>query len=287
MSLLSDIKLLFPVTREQTGYVRVKCPYHKGGQERKPSMSILLEAKDKLPKGYARCFTCGWVGSFLDIAQDFGMQYVPDFDVSAETEEAAFSLCLEKAVYKKDVPFLFSDYLAKRGIPESTQKKFKTYNKEEEQKVYFPVFSKEGVYLYNCARTTIPGQKAFFVETGRHKSLGCIEEIDFAKSIAVCESQIDAYTLWTMGVQCVATLGAQNTGSLSAIKNAIGPFLLAFDPDAAGIEARKKAASLLGAYRCDYLDLPVGKDINNIWQDFAFNTNEMKAYLAELVKPCL
>lgn len=287
MSLQNDILQLFPDAKQQTGYVRVRCPYHKGGMERKPSMSILTEKKDSMPPGYARCFTCGWVGTFANIAEDFGLSYIPDgTDVtSSDSKTREVTLHLQQATYKKDVPFLFSPYLASRGITKETQKLYRCYHREDEHKVYMPVFSREGKYLYSNARST--QGKAFFVEGGKHKALAGLEEVDFAKPIVITEGQIDMMTfVEAQFCRATATLGAQNVGSVEALKEAIGPFLLAFDTDSeaskfAGQQATKKAIDILGAYRCKIIKFAQGEDANSLW--IACNFNREK-FIGEIEK---
>lgn len=273
MSLLTDIVTIFPDGKISNSYVRVRCPYHKGGMERRPSMSILTEPKDKLPAGYAHCFTCGWVGTFADIAADFGLSYVPDtVEVAVSKQKTGVLLHHQTALYKKDLPYAFSQYLAGRGIPDSIQRKFKVYQRDDIKRVYFPIFSREGQFLFATARTTIPGQKAFFIDAGRRTSLAYIEEVDFSKPIAVCEAQINALSYYAAEFcRSVATIGATNWASLEALKGAMGPFLLSFDNDEAGIIATRNALELLGRYRCKVVLFSPDEDVNDVWIACNFN----------------
>lgn len=269
MSLRDDVYALFPDAKDRGKYLQVRCPFHKGGQERHPSMSIVLESGyNNLPEGFATCFTCGWKGTFTAIAESFGLQYVPDNTVALDDRPVV--AITRQATYKKDVPFAYSKYLESRGIFSDVQKKFRVYEREDEHKVYMPVFDKNGRYLYANARAT--DVKAFYVERGAKKTLGCIEELDFAKPIALVESQINAYTLWeSQYCRACATLGATNMESLYALKKATGPFLLMFDGDEAGEKATEQAKSILGAYRCVNFKFPPHKDVNDIWQEYGFD----------------
>lgn len=274
MSLLDDVYSLFPDAKVSDGYVRIRCPYHKNGQERHPSMSILLEPKGDLPASFSKCFTCGWTGTFADIAHDFGLEYIPDDNPTEATEEEynTFRANTQQAVYKKDVPWSYSPYLESRGISAEVQKKFRVYESSTEHKVYLPVFSRSGQYLYANARST--QGKHFFIEEGRIKTLAYIEEVNFSKPIAICESQINALTLYTAEfARAVATLGVANVHSLSMIRNATGPFLLMFDGDDYGHKAAKKALDYLGAYRCIVFDFKSGEDVSSLWQACRFNTD--------------
>lgn len=272
MSLIDDIKTIFPDARVAEGYVRVRCPYHKGGQERKPSMSILIKPKNGLEAGFANCFTCGWKGTFGDIAEDYGLKYVEDnSNEEASTEpHRVLQLNLQKSVSKKDTPYRFSPYLAKRGITQQVQEQFRVFERSDEKKVYMPVFSRESIFLYANARST--NKKMFFIPYGIKKDLAYIEGVDMNKPIAICESQIDALTFYSAQFcRAVATLGATSTDSLKSIKNATGPFLLAFDGDEAGRKATTRALDLLGDYRCKVIRLD-NNDINNLWVSCGFNS---------------
>lgn len=278
MSLSSDILSLFPSAKEQNGYMRIRCPYHKNGQERHPSLSILLQNKGELKAGFAKCFTCGWTGTFKQIAEDMGYEYVSDTDYKEDERTFIPIVATQMAVYKGSVPFKFSEYLHSRGIDIDTQKLFKVYYKQEENKVYMPVFSREGKFLYANARST--ETKRFFVDANSEKTLAGIEMVDFARPIAICESQIDAMTFYASGFcRAVATLGATTIDSLKAISGAMGPFFLAFDSDDAGRLATKKAMQLLGSYRCKCINFGEYKDANNLWQAMGFDSDRFADYI--------
>lgn len=272
MSLREDVYSLFPEARDRGKYLQVKCPFHKGGQERHPSMSIVLEeGYNGLHAGFCRCFTCDWQGMFTAVAEAFGLQYIPDDKVTLDSKPVV--AVTRRATLKKDVPYNYSEYLASRGIFDDVQHRFRVYDRPDEHKVYMPVFDRDGRYLYANARAT--DVKAFFVERGARKTLGCIEELDFAKPIAIVESQINAYTLWqAQYCRACATLGATNMESLQSIKKATGPFLLMFDGDEAGQRATEQAKSILGAYRCIIFNLPPHKDVNDVWKECGFDANK-------------
>lgn len=280
MSLRGDIIALFPGAKEQNGYIRIKCPYHKNGQEAHPSLSILLEDKGKLKAGYAKCFTCNWSGTFKDIAEDKGFEYLSDTDTAEKDKIIQTVLQLDKPVYKEEVPYNFSKYLHSRGIDEETQKKFKVFEKEEEKRVYMPVFARDGRFLFVNSRST--EAKRFFISTNAIKKLAGIELVDMTRPIAICESQIDAMTFYASGFcRGVATLGTTGTRTLKEIEKAAGPFFIAFDSDEAGNRAADTAIGMLGEYRCARVDFGEYKDANNLWQKLAFNAEEFVRYIEE------
>lgn len=274
MSLRDDIKSLFPEAKfTNDSYVRVKCPFHKGGLERHPSMSIIIkDGHNNMKAGDYVCFTCGARGTFSNLAEYFGLQYIPDntYEVTEKDLKPQFKLTTQQAIYKKDVPYNYSPYLANRGISPEIQKKFRTYERTDEQKVYLPVFSKEGQFLFANARAT--DKKAFYLPKNISNSLAYIEEIDFGKPLAIVESQINALSLWTSEYcRAVATLGVTKINLLKAIKDATGPFLLMFDGDQYGQKATEQAKQYLGAYRCISYRFNPNEDVNDLWRNCNFN----------------
>ena len=79
-----------------------------------------------------------------------------------------------------------------------------------------PIFDKDGYFIYSNGRST--SGKIFYIEEHAQKTLWGVEEIDKSLPIAVCESQIDALSFWEVGIQAVATLGADNTHVLKRDK---------------------------------------------------------------------
>ena len=258
--MVKEILRVFPEGRVGSGYVRVRCPYHKGGKERRPSMSILLEDRGSMTAGTCHCFACNKVVQIDELFDFLGVKNAFTPEISRQIKPKAVSLITTPIMYKPQLPFRFSPYLAQRGIGERVQNLFKIY--EKENRVYMPVFDREGRYLYVNSRCT--DRKQYYVEGGAVKTLWGIEEVDLSRPIVVCEGQIDAMTFWELGMQAVATLGADNITALAAIKKSTSMIILAFDNDMAGLKARERAADMLGRFRCRYIDFPEGVDINEM-----------------------
>lgn len=266
MSLYDDILVLFPTAKNNGKYCRVPCPYHRGGNERHPSMSVILEeGHNGMHLGQCVCFACGWKGTFADIAESFGLQYVPETYVSEpETNRPILRLTTQQAVYKKDVPYQYSPYLAKRGIFEDVQRQFRVYEKPEEHKVYMPVFDKHEKYLFANARST--QFKAYFIDENAGSALSGIDLVDISKPIAICESQINVMTLLQAGfARGVATLGTTKVALLNQLTDCIGPFLLMYDGDEHGRKAARQAEQILGEHRCITFSFHEGEDVNSLW----------------------
>ncbi len=255
---------VFPDGRVSSGYVRVRCPYHKGGQERNPSMSILLEDRGTMTAGTCHCFACGKVVQLEELFNKVGVEQAVTIEKQSQPSSKGITLTTGPLMYKPQLPFRFSEYLKGRGIGEEVQKLFKVY--EKDKMIHMPVFDRDGKYLFVNSRST--EGKYYYVEEGAVKTLYGLEEIDMSKPIVVTEGQIDAMSFWELGMQAVATLGADNVTSLSAIKKSTSLIILAFDNDASGIQARERTFNLLGRFRCKYIEFPVGKDINDLLMEY-------------------
>lgn len=281
--MVEEILSVFPDARIHSGYAQIRCPYHADGHEHKPSMSILLEPKQTmkgiLDAGFCHCFACGKIVHINELLQFIGQEPIADLEKHTVQRPKEVRLTTTPQMYKPSMPFRFSTYLQGRGISKEIQEKFRIY--EKDKKVYMPVFDRDGRYLYANARST--EGKQFYVESGATKTLWGIEEIDFSRPIAVCESQIDALSFWEVGMQAVATLGADNVGSLRLIQKSTSTIVLAFDPDDAGRRARDNASRMLGAFRCRWLDLPEGVDVNQALQDIK-DHDKFKNFMLKCMK---
>jgi len=277
--MVEEILAAFPDASVHSGYVRIRCPYHKDGQERKPSMSILLEQRSNAPAGFCHCFACGKKVMLNELLEYIGQKPVADLVQPSAQPRKDIVLTTNQPVYKPTMPYRKSVYLERRGITPEVQEKFRIY--EKDGIVYMPVFDRQGRYLYANGRST--KTKQFYIEPGAVKTLWGLEEIDFARPVAVCESQIDALSLWVIGLQAVATLGADNVACLSVLKKCTSTIVLAFDPDEAGRRATERAKNMFGSYRCMYIDLPEGVDINQALQDIK-DLDKYKAFLQKCTK---
>jgi hypothetical protein len=260
VDLLKVVMSVFPDGRVSSGYVRVRCPYHKGGKEKRPSMSILLEQRGSMSAGTCHCFACGKVVTINELLEKVGANPIDTTAIQSQQVNKPVTLSTDTAMYKPQLPYRFSSYLAGRGIGERVQKLFKVY--EKDKKVYMPIFNRQGKYMYVNARST--EGKRFYIEPGAEKTLWGIEEIDLSRPIVVCEAQIDAMSFWEVGMQAVATLGTGNIKALNEIKGATSIIILAYDNDESGRSATEKAAELLGRFRCKYVQFTEEEDINNV-----------------------
>lgn len=85
------------------------------------------------------------------------------------------------------------------------------------------------------------------------------------KEVVVCESIINALTLWTWGIPAVALLGTGTKEQYEILRNTqIRTFILAFDGDDAGYRATNRFIMEVKNKIIFYYILPNGKDINDL-----------------------
>jgi DNA primase len=95
------------------GNILTRCPFHKGGQERKPSFSVNLD------QGIFHCFTCHEAGDVTKLLKMLGM---PQHQITAETKAIAEDLKRNRELRKleKANTFVNQDpFMADFTLPEA------------------------------------------------------------------------------------------------------------------------------------------------------------------------
>lgn len=102
-----------PLRPSGANQIITKCPFHKDGQERKPSFSVNVE------KGLYQCFTCHVKGTIRGLLQKL---QVPDSTVDAEIKVIQPYLDRQKELFKVEKLHTFANrdpFLADSILPES------------------------------------------------------------------------------------------------------------------------------------------------------------------------
>lgn len=276
--------------RESGDYLMVQCPYHKFGQERHPS------AEFRKADGFFYCFNCKAkyplprvISDLLNtngkawLLENFDGVATEDRDVDFEVPDRTVEqkTYLDNKVldqYRKKHPYMY-----KRKLTDKVIEKFDigydpdftlTKNGKEfkfGECITFPVRDEFGNLLF-IARRAI-NQKLFHYPEGAEKPLfGLYEiyqEIKAGKNITdvyICESMINALTLWGWGKYAIALNGTGNKEQLEALKKTpFKEFILALDPDPAGRKGTEKLRNELEKHKIiSELEVPEGKDINDL-----------------------
>ena len=264
--------------------VMVQCPFHKGGQETKPSCGIHKET------GVYNCFTCHENGTLTEFISyifgknDFGIFGAEwlrrQYSIYSIENRPEIELSYNRKQLKKEnhsfVPDMVLDqyrythtYMYKRKLTDEVIDLFDVGYDKETDTITFPVRDIYGNCLF-VARRSVTG-KYFNYPSGAEKPLYGVYEIGrsggYQTSVWVTESMFNCLTLWTHGVQAIALNGTGSKQQLEELaKLPCRCITLALDPDAAGRSGMNKIKNYLDkhgklVYTVEYKD---GRDINDL-----------------------
>lgn len=216
-------------------------------------------------------------GTVASLVSKFAVEYIKNYGSDAVQYVSESEL----ATYRYTVPYMYD-----RKLTDDIIDKFDVgYDanwvapgrKRPTPCITFPVRDKSGRTLFLCRRS-ITG-KLFNYPVGVTKPVyGLYELPDNCKSVVVCESCFNALTCWRYGKPAVALLGTGNTYQIQQLKElGVNEFILAFDPDDAGKRATAKLKRALKSVAIvwSYINIPIGKDINDITKE-EFDALEME-----------
>lgn len=289
IDLLRDMK---PTHRN----IMVTCPFHKNGQEKKPSFGITTvdtkEGKRVYPAGTCHCFTCGFTSELPEfISQLFGHNDGGQFGYkwitsrySSVTVDAREPLKLNmtrnKGNTSGDIDLdsifvseeelasyrFFHPYMYYRKLTDKVIDYFDIGYDQKTESLTFPVHDLKGIVRFIQRRSV--GKKGFLNESVPWKGktvyglYHVYKNLSWAKEVIICESPIDALTCWTYRVPAVATMGALPTvDQLNLlIKLPIRKYIVGVDNpliDSAGREGAIRLSKELGKHKViQYLKFP-------------------------------
>ena len=224
--------------------IQTNCPFHKGGQERKPSFGVHKNT------GECHCFACGWSGT-LDmmigelfhrdttyghkwLLQHFGSQEI-------ENRERLVELPLKRVKQTQGTKREIEDldkyrwvhpYMYERGLTDELIEFFDIGYDRQTDCITFPVYNAEN-QLEFVARRSVKG-KMYKYPPNVQKPVYALNQVS-TKEVYVVESFFNCFTLWKYGKQAVALLGTGKDEQYNILrKSNIRTFILALDPDDAG-----------------------------------------------------
>lgn len=221
-------------------------------------------------------FASGESGDLLDLwaavrgvsvsqAMTEAKQYLGVRDTMPEREAKAFKRPAKPQCQAPKSAVL--EWLKGRGLTEATLAAFKIAEQIRDGKTYavFP-YLREGV-LVNVKYRNVAEKKDMRQEGGAEPCLFGWHLIDpKARTVAICEGEIDAMTLHQCGVPALSVnAGAGNHQWLENDWERLDRFseiLIFFDSDEPGQKGAKEVASRIGADRCKIVTLPA-KDAND------------------------
>ena len=282
----NGIKLLHAM-RDTPDNIQVCCPYHKDGQERRPSAGI------KKSDGTFHCFTCGEThtlqemishcfGRYDDIVGAFGWEWLLKNFLTVSVEERK-SLTLDFLRHSADKPVeyvseeeldtyrVYHPYMWKRKMTPEVVDIFDIGYDKATKSITFPVRDITGRCLFVARRSVVT--KFFNYPAGAEKPVYGLYELsqleNYPTEVIICESMIDAIYFWTVGKYAVALNGLGNELQFKQLKEMrCRKFILCTDSDDAGMRARTRIKNNVRNKLITEYILPDGrKDANDCTQD--------------------
>lgn len=272
---------LFRVFKPSGDNIMTNCPFHKDGQERKPSFGISRVDMQ------CHCFACGWAG-MLDsmISEVFGQNDGGDFGrkwlsknfltVAVETRKPLELALSRGAKQKAAAPPGFTEeeldkyryyhpYMYKRGLTNEIIEEFDIGFDSDRQCITFPVYYDDKTPAFIARRSV--KTKFFNYPVGVEKPVYGSERFvsgEYSEAI-ICESFFNCLTCWKHGKPAVALIGTGTEYQYDVLRKLpVRKYILAMDSDKAGKVATEKLKKALGDTKIiSYLILPSGKDVND------------------------
>lgn len=291
---INKIQLLQVIT-DTPDNVMVACPYHKGGQEKRPSMGI------KKSDGTCHCFACDTVvGLPQMISHCFGDEseigavgwqwLLKNFLTVSVENRKDIELDLDRTHHKAQKQYVseeeldsyrfYHPYMYQRRLTDEVIELFDIGFDANTDCITFPIRDTEGHTLFIARRSV--KTKFFNYPSKAEKPVYGLYELyqqpQFPKEIIICESMIDALTAWGYGSFAVALNGLGTELQFKQLRALpCRKYILATDADSAGMNARERLKKeLSNKIVTEYKwDLNKAKDLNDMDFEMFSNLKEM------------
>ena len=292
---INEIHLLQTIS-DTSDNVMVSCPYHKEGQERRPSMGI------KKSDGTCHCFACGTVVGLPEMISHcwgyedngaFGWQWLLKnfLTVSVENRKPLELNFDRHKPTTKEVEYVseeeldkyryYHPYWTKRGITdEGIIELFDLGFDKERDCITMPVRDIKGRTLFIARRSV--KYKYFNYPSGVEKPLYGLYELSqqhpFPSELIICESMIDALTAWQYGKYALALNGLGTQLQFKQLREMpCRKFILATDADEAGMQARARIIkNVPNKIITQYVwNKNIAKDLNDMSKEFFDSLEEI------------
>lgn len=274
--------------------IMVSCPSHKNGQEKKPSCGISLtdtyKGDRKIPAGTAHCFTCDYTATITEFIslcfgyKDgglFGNKWIKaNYNVStSRTRHVNLNFNVRTSTKKHyDTiddnllePYRYTvDYMYKRGLTDDVIEQFDIGYDEEQDAITIPVPDLKGDIKWVQRR--LIKHKQYIIPQGINKTdflLGASEVIKQHKEkepVFIVESPFNMLTLWSLNYPAICLFGTGGGNQYEMLRKLpIRHYIIALDPDEAGIKGSKKLLKELDTYKIlSKLNYTDNRDINEL-----------------------
>lgn len=286
---------LLQVVNDTPNNVMVACPYHKGGQEKRPSMGVrksdgvchcfACDTVVDLPQMISHCFgeddmvgAFGWqwlLKNFLTVSIENRKDIPLDLDRHRREYECKFVSDEELDSYRYLHPYMY-----KRRLTDEIIETFDVGYDKNTDCLTFPIRDIRGNTLF-IARRSVKG-KYFNYPSKAEKPLYGIYELcrvtPFPKEVIICESMLDALTAWVYGKYAVALNGLGTELQFAQLRSLpCRKYIIATDMDKAGYGARMRIREHIpNKMVTEYTwELSKAKDLNDMDFDMFQNLKEI------------
>lgn len=277
----------FQRIKEGVDNIQTTCPFHKWGQEKKPSFGI------NKTTGKAHCFTCGWSGDLtLLISQLFGrddggkfgknwlLKRYNSIQVECRPNILDTFTGRKKTKLQKELPFIADEeldkyryihpYMYERGLTDEIIERFDIGYDKTKKEITFPVADLQGTVRFIAGRS-VEG-KFFRLPKAIDKPIYQAYRFTAGayRTAYITESFLNCLTCWKYGKPAMAMIGTGNKMQYEILNNLpVREYILAFDPDDAGRRATERFKKNVKNKIIKELQYEEeGKDINDLQQDF-------------------
>ena len=281
--------------------IQTSCPFHKNGQERKPSFGVNGEI-DR-----CHCFSCSWSGTIEEmISELYGYQDEGKFGkrwlikrfntVEIETRpnimEGFHGRNIKNDILagrcSSNIPDKISDnqdtfisdeeldsyryihpYMYSRGLTDEIIERFDIGYDRERKEITFPVRDIEGRCVFIAGRST--ERKFFRLPKGIDKPIYCSHLFRYGTYTRayITESFLNCLTCWKYDKPAMALIGTGNRKQYEILnKLPVREYILAFDPDEAGRKATERFRKNVHGKIIKELVYPDNRDINDLQEEF-------------------
>lgn len=295
----------FHIFRNNGDNIQTNCPFHKNGQERKPSFGVNGEI-DK-----CHCFACGWIGTIEEmISELYGYQDEGKFGkrwlikrfntVEIETRPNIMegfnarnntniihhiSNCYDEKINKTtrrvfqnfngiaeeelDKYRYIHPYMYERGLTDEIIERFDIGYDKKRDCITFPIKDIEGKCVFVATRST--KRKFFGLPKGYDKPIYQAYHFRRGKyrTAYITESFLNCLTCWKYDKPAMAMIGTGNQKQYEILnKLPVREYILAFDPDEAGKEATERFRKNVHGKIIKELVYTDNRDINDLQEEF-------------------
>ena len=291
----------FHIFRNNGENIQTNCPFHKNGQERKPSFGVNGEI-DK-----CHCFSCSWSGTIEEMISElygyqdegkFGKRWlIKRFNTveietrpnilenfegrkngnSVSVHRNSITDCNNKSGENNtfiteeelDKYRYIHPYMTQRGLTDEIIERFDIGYDRERKEITFPVRDIEGRCVFVARRST--ERKFFRLPQGLNKPLyQGYRFVDGSYKICyVTESFLNCLTCWKYDKPAIAMIGTGNRKQYEILnKLPVREYILAFDPDDAGRKATERFRKNVHGKIIKELVYTDNRDINDLQEEF-------------------